>query len=154
MTSRARERTRPRARLAVLLALALAPGSGACSFYKVRPPPPASDWPNPVVPSSSQERCVESLGPPIVDTIIGATFGTIAFLERNAVTFVPAFNADGTPKLEGPPGRQVQVDEAVPDSLSRGIAVGFGIAAIPYLASAIYGYIETSRCRRYDSLFR
>jgi hypothetical protein len=34
------------------------------------------------------------------------------------------------------------------------ITVGLGLATIPYVASAIYGYIQTSRCDRYKSLFR
>jgi hypothetical protein len=142
MTPRARERTRPRARLAALLALSLAPGSGACSFYKVRPPPPPSEWPEPVLPSSSEEKCTATIGPPIADTVIGVTFGTIAYIERNATKF--EYDYKTTPPVLVPTA----------DNFSRGIALTFGIAAVPYLASAIWGYVETSRCRRYQSLFR
>ncbi|HVX93616.1 MAG TPA: hypothetical protein VHK47_01800 [Polyangia bacterium] len=39
------------------------------------------------------------------------------------------------------------------NSGSPQIALIFGLGAIPYLASAVYGYINADRCHRYQSLF-
>jgi hypothetical protein len=87
----------------------------------MRPAPPASEWPNLVLPSSSQLECTDSLAPPIGDTGVTAALGTIAYLERNS----------GSPA----------------------VTAGIGLAVIPFLISAIYGYVETIQCRRYDSRF-
>jgi hypothetical protein len=104
-----------------LLALALAPGSFACSFKVIRPAPPPSTWPDPVVASSSQERCTSTMGIPAADTVITAGLGTLTYIER--------------------------------DAGSRAITIGIGAATIPFLVSAIYGYVETARCKRYQARF-
>jgi hypothetical protein len=103
-------------------ALALAFVLGGCSFEVIKPAPAPSTWPNPVLPDSSERPCTDSIGLPIVDTIIGGSLGTLTYIERN--------------------------------SGSHTITIGIGIASIPYLASAVYGYIQTARCDRYKSLFR
>ena len=33
------------------------------------------------------------------------------------------------------------------------LTIGIGLAALPFLVSAIYGYIDTAQCRRYERLF-
>jgi hypothetical protein len=149
------------------LALALATGAGGCSFQWMRPAPPHADWPDPVVPDSSQQKCTDAIGLPIADTVIGAAAGTIGFIERNAVTgaFVlkpPAgqvlFGAQDTLMRQ----RGVSVGLAPsqyelvskPDEVSRGIALGLGIGAIVFFASAVYGYVQTGRCRHYKSIFQ
>jgi hypothetical protein len=153
------EPQRPRAELAAALALGLALGSGGCSFYWAKPPPPRSTWPDPVLPSSSEERCTVSLGPPILDTVGGVAFGTLGFIERNAVRFGPNPDGHGFPAVEDargighfqPPASPALVP--VPDYLSRGLALTFGLGSLTALASAVYGYVEASRCRRYQALF-
>ena len=37
---------------------------------------------------------------------------------------------------------------------SHTITVGLSLATLPFLASAIYGYVQTSRCHRYKSIFQ
>jgi hypothetical protein len=117
---RARARWAPRAGLAAGLALSLA--LGGCSFYKVRPPPPTSTWPQPVLPSSSELSCTNMYGAPFADTIVGGMAGTITYIERGAG--------------------------------SRTITAAFGIGTVVYLASAIWGYVQVTRCKHYQSLFR
>lgn len=39
------------------------------------------------------------------------------------------------------------------NSGSPQIALIFGVSAIPYLASAVYGYINADRCHRYQAIF-
>jgi len=95
---------------------------GGCSFRIVKPPPAPSTWPDPVSADSSEQRCTETIGLPIVDTVIGGSLGTLTYIER--------------------------------DAGSRLITIGIGVATVPYLASAIYGYIQTARCRHYKSRFR
>jgi hypothetical protein len=109
---------RDRSRVAALCLAALASG---CSFRIMRPAPPASEWPNPVLPSSSQLECTDSFAPPIGDTGVTAALGTIATLERHS----------GSPA----------------------VTAGIGLAAIPFLISAIYGYVEAIQCHRYDARF-
>ena len=95
---------------------------GGCSFRVVKPAPPPSTWPDPVRADSSEQACTDSIGLPVVDTIIGGSLGTLTYIER--------------------------------DAGSRLITIGIGVATVPYLASAIYGYIQTARCRHYKSRFR
>lgn len=85
------------------------------------PAPPRREWPDPVVPSSSESRCTDVLALPIADTIVGTSLGTLSYLERHS----------GSPE----------------------ITIGLGVGAIPPLVSAVYGYVQTSRCRRYRALF-
>jgi hypothetical protein len=95
---------------------------GGCSFQVIKPAPPPSTWPDPVRADSSEQRCTDTIGLPIVDTIVGGSLGTLTYIER--------------------------------DAGSRLITIGIGIATVPYLASAIYGYIQTARCRHYKSRFK
>jgi hypothetical protein len=94
---------------------------GGCSFKVVRVPPARGDWPDPVTPSSSQEKCTRTLAPPLLDTSVTIIFGTLSYIER--------------------------------DSGARAFTPIAGAAALPFLASAIYGYWSTGRCRQYQSLF-
>jgi hypothetical protein len=103
----------------VLLALT----SAGCSLKFVKPPPPHSEWPDPVTSDSSQERCTDGVALPIADTLAAVGFGTIGYFERHS------------------------------DATSRVIAIGLDVTAIPFLVSAIYGYVGTERCHRYDKLF-
>jgi hypothetical protein len=114
-------RVRSSAAAARLGALLVALGSGGCSFAIMRPPPARDSWPNPVTAHSSQERCSNIASPPIADTVVGAGFGTLGFVERNS----------GSPK----------------------VAFVLGASAVPYLVSAIYGYVALARCRSYVSRF-
>jgi hypothetical protein len=120
---------------AVSLVLALA--TGGCSFMRLRPPPPPSTWPNPVLPDSSEQRCTTTFGPPILDTVVALGFGTISYVERDSVVYSTV-------------GGMVVKE---PSDFGRGVAVVFGIGALVAAASAVYGYVETSRCRRYQALF-
>src|SRR5215831_4521737 len=110
----------PRA-AACLLSLAVAVAGSGCSFKLLRPAPPRSEWPNPVLPSSSEERCTDSVLPPVGDATFGAIFGGLSYIERNS----------GAPQ----------------------IAIGLGVAAVPLLVSAVYGFVTVSRCRSYEKLF-
>ncbi len=101
-----------------LTALAL----GGCSFKILRPPPARADWPDPVTPSSSQAKCTRSPAPPLLDTGVALTFGSLSYIERNSGT-------------------------------SRWFTPMTGLAAVPFLASAIYGFWNVGRCRQYQSLF-
>jgi hypothetical protein len=101
--------------------LLLALTSAGCSLKFVRPPPPHSDWPDPVTSDSSQQQCTDVIALPIADTLAAVGFGTIGYLERN--------------------------------SGSKPIALIFDVTAIPFLVSAVYGYVYTERCHRYDKLF-
>src|SRR5262245_8200438 len=92
---------------ASLLAIAAVFISAGCSFRLVRPAPPRSEWPNPVLPSSSEERCTESVIPVVADAAFGTIFASLAYIERNS----------GAPE----------------------VALGIGIASVPFLVSAIYG---------------
>jgi hypothetical protein len=67
---------------ACLLALALV--SSGCSFRLLRPAPPRAEWPNPVLPSSSEEQCTDSALPVVADATFGAIFGSLAYIERNS----------------------------------------------------------------------
>jgi hypothetical protein len=154
-------------RLAVALALALATGAGGCSFQWMRTAPRRADWPDPVVPSSSQQRCSDVIGLPIADTVVSVTMGTIGFLERNSVTgtlmlkppaeriTIAAQNTLSNERLTGKGLAPSQYDVvATPDHVSRSIAVGLDITALLFLASAVYGYVQTGRCRHYKSIFQ
>ena len=158
---------RPSGRFALTLGLVLATGTGGCSFQWMRPAPPRSDWPDPVVPDSSQQRCTDAVGLPIADTIIGGAMGAIAFIERNAVTGDLVLKSPSGQILAG--ARTTLVRErlvtvgvvpsqydlvAKPDEVSRGIAIGLGIGALVFFASAVYGYVQTGRCRHYKSIFQ
>jgi hypothetical protein len=103
------------------LALGLSLLASGCSFRLVRPAPATDDWPNPVLPTSSQVECTDSLAPPIGDTGVTAALGTLTYVERHS----------GSPA----------------------VTYAIGLAAIPFLVSAIYGYIETQHCRHYQSRF-
>ncbi|HVR00548.1 MAG TPA: hypothetical protein VMT47_00325 [Polyangia bacterium] len=116
------EHTRRASRRKVVVAAFFALLVGGCSFQVVKPAPPPSTWPDPVRADSSEHPCTDSIGLPVVDTIIGGSLGTLTYIER--------------------------------DAGSRLITIGIGIATVPYLASAIYGYIQTARCRHYKSRFR
>jgi hypothetical protein len=147
------------ASLAALVA-ALGLGSGGCSFYWSKPPPPPSTWPNPVLPSTSESKCVSTIGPAVLDTVAAGTFLTIGFVERNAITYVnvPNVDATGAPVDEG--GTSLShfapfstTTNAVPDHVSRGLALTFGIGALVLAASSVYGYFSAVRCQRYRALF-
>jgi hypothetical protein len=115
----ARDRRRRRA---LGCGLALLAASGGCSFKIIKPPPPASEWPSPSVPSTSERACTNIIGIPILDTIVASGLGVIAYRER------------------------------VFDQTSNEVLLAAG--ALPFLASAIYGYVETARCSRYQASFR
>jgi hypothetical protein len=119
---RQRRRRRRGPGLVPILPVALALALGGCSFQLIHPAPPRAEWPDPVVASSSQTRCTDLVGLPIMDTLVTGSLGTIAYIERNAG--------------------------------SHTITVGLSLAVLPYLASAIYGYVQTSRCHRYKSIFK
>lgn len=36
---------------------------------------------------------------------------------------------------------------------SRSITIGIGVATLPFLMSAIYGYVQTARCEHYQAHF-
>jgi hypothetical protein len=64
-----------------------------------------------------------------------------------------------TPSL-GPPiidtvaaGTLGTIAYAERDSGAQTIAAIFAVGSVAYLASAIYGYVNAPRCRRYQSLF-
>jgi hypothetical protein len=71
---------RPRPAAALALALVVS----GCSFRLVQPAPPRSEWPDPVLPSSSQVRCTESYLPPAADLTFAAITGTLAYVERDS----------------------------------------------------------------------
>ena len=121
----------PQAGLAVALILAL--GAGGCSFHWVKPAPPRDEWPNPESSGWSEERCTTSVGPPVADTVVGVALGTLAFIERNSVSY------------------SVQDMRYEPDVPSRAIAGVLGIGGLVALASAVYGYVQTTRCDHYQS---
>jgi hypothetical protein len=102
-------------------ALLLALTSAGCSLKFVRPPPPRSEWPNPVTADSSQAGCSDVIALPVADTLTAVGVGTIGYLERN--------------------------------SGSRSLALIFDVTTIPFLVSAVYGYVYTVQCHRYDKLF-
>jgi hypothetical protein len=83
--------------------------------------------------------CRTTVGPPTVDLIGAGIFGTIGFIERNAITY----------KMD-PYGGTVPV----PDTFARGIALTLGAGAVAAAVSAVYGYVSASRCARYQNLFR
>jgi hypothetical protein len=103
------------------LGLALFAAAG-CSFTVIRPSPVRADWPDPVTPHSSQMKCTRSPAPPLLDTGVALTFGTLAYIER--------------------------------DSGARWFTPLASAAAVPFVASALYGYWMTGRCRSYQSLFQ
>jgi hypothetical protein len=140
------DRPRPRAGLAFALALLLVPGG--CSFRAMRPPPPRSTWPEPVLPDSSEERCTDSVYPPVADTTIAAVAGTLAFVERNSVEF----RLDREPD-PAHPGMFTNTYVAQPSYVGRGVAVVLGVGALIAAASAVYGYVNASRCKHYKALF-
>jgi hypothetical protein len=70
--------------LACLLAAVLAWSASGCSFRLARPAPPRKEWPDPVLPSSSEERCTESFLPVAADAIFGTLGATLAYVERNS----------------------------------------------------------------------
>jgi hypothetical protein len=128
------------ARGALALGLAVSLASGGCSFIWMRPPPHREDWPEQVRPETSEARCTVSLGPPVLDTVTFGILGTLAYVERNAITYDPSPTRGGQPV-------------PVPDHLARGIAAAFAVGALASAASAVYGYVNDSRCRRYKALF-
>jgi hypothetical protein len=119
---RAHDRQRRRRRRGLLPTLTMALALGGCSFQLIHPAPPRAEWPDPVVASSSQTRCTDLVGLPIMDTVVTGSLGTLAYIER--------------------------------DAGSHTITVGLTLATLPFLASAIYGYVQTARCHRYDSIFK
>jgi hypothetical protein len=66
--------------VACLLALACT----GCSLRLLRPAPPRSEWPDPVLPSSSEEPCTESAVPVAADAVFGTIFGGLGYVERNS----------------------------------------------------------------------
>jgi hypothetical protein len=148
------------ARGTLALVVALSAVSGGCSFRWVVPPPSPSTWPETVQPDTSEERCTATSGPAILDTVAVGILAPLAYVERNAYTTKGVTNADST----GAPLREFNtgpnhfslprsVGVPTPSYLARGIAVGFGIGALVAAVSAVYGYVESSRCRRYKALF-
>jgi hypothetical protein len=103
-------------------AFGLGLGLAGCSFKLMRPPPARGDWPDPVTPSSSQEKCTRSPAPPGVDTSVALILGTLSYVESDSGS-------------------------------RRWFTPVTGAAALPFLASAIYGYWNMGRCRQYQSLF-
>src|SRR5258706_11770070 len=69
-------------RLSSMASLALA--LGGCSFLLVKPAPSPEEWPNPVVASSSEDKCTASAIPAAADTFMAGTLGTLAYIERNS----------------------------------------------------------------------
>jgi len=158
MTS-GRAPARPPARGALALGLALSVATGGCSFMWMHPPPHREDWPNPVQADSSEARCTTSLGPPVLDTLSFSILGTLAFVERNAITYEPGPNVDSMGNLRparagashfAPPNNTLN---PVPDYLARGIAGAFAVGALTAAVSAVYGYVNNARCKRYHALF-
>jgi hypothetical protein len=39
------------------------------------------------------------------------------------------------------------------NSGSQIVTLGLAVAAVPFLVSAVYGYVEADRCRRYQGRF-
>jgi hypothetical protein len=66
--------------LAALLALT----SGGCSFRILHPAPPRVAWPDPVLPSSSEERCTATVLPVVADAVAGTIFGTVGYMEKDS----------------------------------------------------------------------
>ncbi|HVU50273.1 MAG TPA: hypothetical protein VHL80_06285 [Polyangia bacterium] len=144
---------------ALALGLALSLGSSGCSFGWVKPPPRHEDWPDPVLPDSSEGRCTVSLGPPVLDTLAFGILGTLGYIERDAITYEFRPNVDMMGNLRPtrfgrahftPPSEAATPE---PDYLARGIAAGFAIGALAAAVSAVYGYVNYSRCKRYHALF-
>ena len=63
---------------------ALALVCAGCSFRLVRPAPPRDEWPDPVLPSSSESRCTDSALPVAADFVVATILGTVSYLERNS----------------------------------------------------------------------
>jgi hypothetical protein len=72
-----------------LLAAALACAASGCSLRILRPAPPRSEWPEPVLPSSTEEKCTTTLAPVVGDAAFGTIFSGLSYVERNS----------GAPKL-------------------------------------------------------
>jgi hypothetical protein len=96
----------------------------------------------------------------MVDALSFGILAPIAFIERGAVTYTPGPNVDamGSPKQESNTGRgHFGVPQSIPvpqtDYLARGIALTMGIGAVVAAASAVYGFVTSSRCRRYQASF-
>ena len=70
--------------VAPAIAVAVALASSGCSFRLVRPAPPRSEWPDPALAGSSEERCTDSPLPPIADATFAAIFGSLGYIERNS----------------------------------------------------------------------
>jgi hypothetical protein len=145
---------------ALAVGLALSVASSGCSFAIMRPPPRHEDWPNPVLPDSSEAKCTASLGPPVVDSLAFGLTGTLAYVERNAITYVNQSNVDAMGNVLATGRRGLShfdppriIAVPTPDYLARGIALSFGIGALIAAASAVYGFIENSRCTSYKALF-
>ena len=99
---------------------------GACSFVAVKPPP-----------SGGYERiedidCTESVGAPVVDTIMAPTFAALA-----VGVFVAASDEGDLHQSEGP-------DLGAVATIG---GVGLVAAAVSNASSAVYGYITTAECR-------
>jgi hypothetical protein len=121
----ARQPSHARTATALLLA-GLA--TGGCSFALVRPAPAPVDWPYPVTEHSSQQKCTSSLAPPNAD--LGAALGlgglAFAYAARNG---------------------------ADQDPTTRWFTPIVGASALPFIASAVYGYFQIGRCRSYQHHF-
>src|SRR5882672_6332406 len=78
------EHARRGPRPSTALAVALAAVVGGCSFQVIKSAPPRSTWPDPVLPDSSERACTDTIGLPVVDTIIGGSLGTLTYVERNS----------------------------------------------------------------------
>jgi hypothetical protein len=121
-------RDRPRQARAAAALLLAGLATGGCSFTLVRPPPARADWPYPVTEHSSQQKCTSSLAPPNADLGVALGLGGLAY-------FYAARHG----------GEQ--------DPTTRWFTPIVGASALPFLASAVYGYFKIGSCRSYQNLF-
>jgi hypothetical protein len=82
--ARDRPQVREGRRLPRAAFLLLAILSSSCSFVIVRPAPPREDWPEPVRPDSSEDKCTDSIAPPVADLVFSSILGSLTYIERNS----------------------------------------------------------------------
>jgi hypothetical protein len=118
-------RLRPSRRTALAAALALA--SSGCSVVFVHRPSADIDDPTIIEP------CTRSPAPPIVDTAVAVGSAFMALVMSYVLAMESGFCGDdpecNTPGL-------------------KGLVIGSAALAVASTASAAYGYVTTSRCRR------
>jgi len=115
--------------LVTVSALGLFIQSTGCSFAFVENAPPQAEWPRDATSLETRSPCTESTKPAFTDGAIAAGLAGLSAMAW-LVSRHPGPDSEG-------------------DIPERFLTAAMLVAAVPFLISAIYGFMEIDRCREY-----